>query len=50
MNYQVKRHKLKTVEVPITFRDRSKGESKLGSEKILEWFIYVLKLSLGATS
>ena len=48
--YQVKKHGLKTIEVPITFRDRSKGESKLGSEKIFEWFIYVLKLSLGATS
>jgi len=48
--YQAKRSGLKIVEVPITFRDRSKGESKLGSEKMLEWFIYVVKLSLGMTS
>ncbi|QGR17964.1 glycosyltransferase [Sulfurisphaera ohwakuensis] len=48
--YKVKRAGLRIVEVPITFRDRSKGKSKLGSEKILNWFVYVLKLSLGFTS
>lgn len=48
--YKAKVNGLRIVEVPITFRDRSKGKSKLGSEKIFEWFIYVLKLSLGLTS
>ncbi|WP_369610938.1 polyprenol monophosphomannose synthase [Sulfurisphaera javensis] len=48
--YRIEKAGLKIIEVPITFRDRSKGKSKLGSEKILDWFIYVLKLSLGLSS
>ena len=48
--YQVKKHGLKILEVPITFRDRKKGQSKLESKKMFEWFIYVLELSLGMTS
>lgn len=48
--YKIYKAGLKIVEMPITFRDRNKGKSKLGSEKIIQWFTYVLKLSLGLTS
>jgi dolichol-phosphate mannosyltransferase len=44
--YQILRRGLKVVEVPIVFKDREKGKSKLNSEKMMKWLLYVLKLSL----
>ncbi|WP_425358233.1 polyprenol monophosphomannose synthase [Staphylothermus hellenicus] len=34
--------KLKIVEAPITFINRSKGKSKLGVKDIVKWWIYIL--------
>lgn len=34
--------KLKIVEAPITFINRSKGKSKLGIRDIIKWWIYIL--------
>ena len=48
--YKVLRNHLKVVEVPIIFRDREKGSSKLSSGKMANWLWYVIKLSLGITS
>ncbi|MCI2414236.1 MAG: polyprenol monophosphomannose synthase [Candidatus Aramenus sp.] len=42
--YQVLKNHLKVAEVPIVFRDREKGQSKLKRKEILKWFNYVLKL------
>ncbi|MEJ2780025.1 polyprenol monophosphomannose synthase [Stygiolobus sp. CP850M] len=48
--YKVLRNNLRIVEVPIIFRDREKGNSKLDNGKMLRWLSYVMKLSLGLTS
>lgn len=42
--YKILKSKMKVCEVPITFRDREKGKSKLDYSQILNWFTYVLKL------
>ncbi|AWR94280.1 polyprenol monophosphomannose synthase [Acidianus brierleyi] len=42
--YKILKSKMRVCEVPITFRDREKGQSKLSYSQILNWFAYVLKL------
>jgi dolichol-phosphate mannosyltransferase len=42
--YKILKSKMRVCEVPITFRDREKGQSKLDNSQILNWFTYLLKL------
>lgn len=42
--FRVLKANLKVAEVPIIFRDREKGKSKLTTKEIIEWFKYLLKL------
>ncbi len=42
--FKILKSKMRVSEVPITFRDREKGKSKLDYSQILNWFTYLLKL------
>ncbi len=42
--YKVLREHMRVAEVPIVFKDREKGESKLKVKEIVKWFNYVLRL------
>ena len=44
MTYRIVRIGGKVVEVPITFRDRTQGESKMSGSIVSEAFVLVLKL------
>ncbi len=46
--YQVLKNRLMVAEVPIVFKDREKGQSKLNFKEIVKWFNYVLKLYLSS--
>lgn len=48
--YKALKNSLKVVEVPIIFKDRERGNSKLDTSKMLNWLWYVIRLSLGLTS
>ena len=45
--YKAMKRGYKIAEVPIHFRDRTKGKSKLGLEYLLNTFIYIIKIKLG---
>ena len=45
MNIKIIEHGFKVVEVPINFRDRERGKSKMDFKIILEAFLFVLKLN-----
>ncbi|EWG07432.1 MAG: family 2 glycosyl transferase [Candidatus Aramenus sulfurataquae] len=46
--YQVLKNRLKVAEVPIVFKDRERGQSKLNFKEIVKWLNYVLKLYLSS--
>lgn len=42
--FRILRVNLRTAEVPIIFKDREEGESKLSTREIVRWFKYLIKL------
>jgi len=48
--FKIIKSNLKVIEYPIIFKDRKVGKSKLRSSEILNWFLYIIKLSLSFAS
>ncbi|QGA55170.1 glycosyltransferase [Sulfolobus sp. E5-1-F] len=46
--FKIIRNNLKFKEYPIIFTDRKIGKSKLNFREILNWFLYIVKLSLSS--
>jgi len=46
--FKIIKSNLKVTEYPIIFKDRKQGKSKLRSSEILNWFLYIIKLSLSS--
>jgi dolichol-phosphate mannosyltransferase len=46
--YRIIRSNMKVSEVPIVFRNREKGSSKLKPHELIRWLFYVVKLSLSS--
>jgi len=46
--FKIIKSNLKVIEYPIIFKDRKVGKSKLRSSEILNWFLYIIKLSLSS--
>ena len=42
--YRTEKYKFKVKEIPVTFVDRQKGESKLSKKDIVEFFLVMFKL------
>ncbi|MCY0883740.1 MAG: polyprenol monophosphomannose synthase [Acidianus infernus] len=46
--FKIIKSNLKVIEYPIIFKNRKSGKSKLGISEILNWFLYIIKLSLSS--
>ncbi|MDT7860934.1 MAG: polyprenol monophosphomannose synthase [Saccharolobus sp.] len=46
--FKIIKSNLKVIEYPIIFKNRKLGKSKLRISEILNWFLYIIKLSLSS--